>query len=75
MMNRMTPLFDTTGPPKPRRVLMHVIDAGPFLDDEDIVKFRCKCGYESERMIMKASIAKRGVPCPKCNKEASCKST
>jgi DNA-directed RNA polymerase subunit RPC12/RpoP len=62
-------LFDM--PPKPRakrRVLMHVVDAGPFNDEADMVLFECfKCGHETDWMTMRPSEAKRGIPCPNCN--------
>ena len=49
---------------QPRRVLMHVIDAGP----DDMVRMHCaKCGAETEWHRRPRAEAKRGVPCPKCN--------
>ena len=68
-MNRTKTMFDVSRPRAKSRVLMHVIDAGAYLDDKDNVKFACKCGYESEWMVMRFAEAKRGVPCPKCNAE------
>ena len=70
MAHRHQPaLFDVE--PKPRaapRKLMHVNDAGPFGEDEDMVRFLCRlCGYHSDWMTMKPSEAKRGIPCPRCN--------
>lgn len=68
----MNQLFDLGPEPKtPRakpRKLMHVIDAGPGIDNEDICKFRCRrCNYESGWITVKWSVARRGIPCPKCN--------
>lgn len=53
---------------KPRRVLMHVTDAGG-----DGVKPACRfvcarCGHDSGRLICESiRAAKRGLPCPKCS--------
>lgn len=69
-MHKQQRLFDVPAKPraKPRK-LMHVIDAGPGYDDEDLCQFKCyHCGHESEWLLYKFTEAKRGVPCPKCNK-------
>ena len=67
-------LFDVPKVSRPRRVLMHVIDAGP--DDQfddgpgvtDNVRFGCKrCGHETDWERRLRSEAKRGEPCPVCN--------
>lgn len=56
-----------------RRVLMHVIDAGPDTGpsdpgDTDLVRLGCsKCGHETCWQRMLVTEAKRGMPCPKCN--------
>jgi hypothetical protein len=55
-------------PRRPRRVLMHVVDAG-----NDCILFRChKCGHSTGWLVWDAAIggvakAKRGRPCPVCN--------
>lgn len=67
-------LFDK-GPRKrnPRRVLMHVIDAGSGSGENwDLVRYGCRCGYESEWTEERRSVARRGVPCPKCNEAKRC---
>lgn len=69
----MSQLFDL--PPKPRaapRKLMHVIDAGDdqIGESDCMAIFACKrCGYRSDWLSMRYGVAKRGVPCPKCNGE------
>jgi DNA-directed RNA polymerase subunit RPC12/RpoP len=48
---------------------MHVCDAGPCCDEADLVRFRCaRCGHESEWIEMGVAAAKRGVPCPVCDR-------
>lgn len=74
-MRQSETLFEI--PPKPRskpRKLMHVSDAGDCggcTDGETDVVFTCRrCGYESEWIRMRTvTEAKRGLPCPKCNKK------
>lgn len=64
-------LFPSIALPRaPRRVMMHVTDAGIREDGADIACFRCgKCGHEEQWIEYRSvSAAKRGVPCPKCNK-------
>lgn len=66
-------LFDLPAAPraKPRK-LMHVIDAGPGECDAakyDMVRFWCqRCGLETDWQEVLRTEAKRGVPCPNCNK-------
>ena len=60
-------------PHQPRIKRMHVIDAG-YADGYDravMVKLEChRCGYQSEWIIVESvAVAKRGLPCPHCNKE------
>ena len=54
-------------PRKPARKLMHLIDAGPGIDNKDMCRFQCKCGHESEWILCGTTEAKRGLPCPACN--------
>ena len=59
---------------RPQRRLMHVTDAGDgsSFGCETICTFRCRCGYESDWIPLKnITEAKRGLPCPACNKEKS----
>ena len=51
------------------RVLMHVYDAGDCSEGH-IVQFRCAtCGYDSGWLHTRTvTEAKRGLPCPMCNK-------
>lgn len=53
-------------PRQPRRVMMHVIDAG-----NEVAKFQCvKCMNETGWLrYSSVTEAKRGIPCPKCNEE------
>lgn len=65
-------LFNVEKPKAPRRVLMHVWDAGPDTQFEeggfDEVRFGCKrCGYETDWVRRRRSEAKCGEPCPACN--------
>lgn len=52
---------------RPRRVMMHVVDAG-----SDMVNHQCqRCGYDDGWKPTRAvSEEKRGRPCPKCNDTA-----
>lgn len=68
-------LFDKGEPPKkprrPRRVLMHVIDAGPaeWSDTHDMVRFKCpRCKRETGWHLERLASVRFGVPCPECNK-------
>jgi len=59
--------------PKPQRTprkLMHVVDAGNGPGPGRWAAFECKhCGERSEWMrIQSVTEAKRGIPCPKCNR-------
>lgn len=59
-------------PPKlkaARRVLMHVVDAGPGNGPNvDMVVLQCgRCGHTTDWHERRRSEAMRGVPCPKCN--------
>jgi len=58
---------------KKARKLMHVVDAGisDFKGECHIALFKCpRCGYESQWMCVDTiTEAKRGKPCPECNKE------
>lgn len=71
-MTRQQTLFDPAPRQKPR-VLMRVCDAGPGeRGAQHNVKFSCgKCGGMSGWLVMKMSDAKRGIPCPVCNKGES----
>ena len=54
----------------PRRVMMHVVDAGVFPDGKNCIEFECaRCGYNTGHIYDTESVApnKRGRPCPKCN--------
>lgn len=54
-----------------RRNLMRVIDAGPAEYGVDRVHLRCgRCGHDAGWVLMRRGQAKRGVPCPKCNKQS-----
>lgn len=61
-------------PRKKREILMHVYDAGDSCDGETKMAccFECsRCGHKEEWMNMRTvTEAKRGIPCPKCNKPA-----
>lgn len=68
----MTRLFPVEPEPKKPRAkplkLMHVIDAGPGIDSQDMCLFQCKrCKNKSDWMLCRVSEAKRGIPCPVCN--------
>jgi hypothetical protein len=52
-------------PRRPRRVMMHVVDAG-----DRCIHFRCAaCGHDTGWIAWDNSVrrAKRGMPCPICN--------
>lgn len=69
-------LFDKSELPRtPRRVMMHVCDAGDsgcggIEPGQQSVKYECtKCGAQSEwEYADSISAAKRGIPCEGCNK-------
>lgn len=58
---------------KPRRVIMHVVDAGGGCGIEDsgqhMVQMACsKCGYKTDWfMVQTVTEGRKGKPCPKCN--------
>ena len=64
-------LFPETKPPRqaPRK-LMHVCDAYGDGPDDNHVRFHCaRCGHESDWIDgLTVTEAKRGMPCPECNK-------
>lgn len=78
-MGTQTTLFDF--PPrkrKPRRQIMHVIDADTDCaccdaDHSHNVRFACKsCGHETGWIrVANVTEGKRGKPCPKCNMKGS----
>lgn len=58
---------------KPARVMMHVIDAGDHgcvSDDAGIAVYQCgKCGNKTDWTPFRTfTEAKRGLPCPDCNR-------
>lgn len=64
-MPRQAELFEK--PSRPRRVMMHVVDAG-----QGCAQFKCsRCGHVSGWLTVdedeSVSSLKRGRPCPKCN--------
>lgn len=76
MMNRTPDMFADLKPPRaPRRVLMHVEDAGEVHHgaETDLGKPMCTmkcmlCGAVSGWLVFDTvSEAKRGVPCETCN--------
>lgn len=62
-------LFPKDAAPRaPRKVLMHVYDAGG--EASPLVKMRCrKCGHDTGWVEMDGPVSeyKRGLPCPLCN--------
>lgn len=69
-------LFENERARQPRRVLMHVIDAGGGCGDEpgthEVVMQCGKCGYETGWITVRTvTEGRRGRPCPKCNQENS----
>jgi DNA-directed RNA polymerase subunit RPC12/RpoP len=58
-------------PPRARRVLMHVVDAGMAPNGKHIAHFVCsRCNHDGLwHYVNTVSEAKRGLPCPKCNKQ------
>lgn len=75
MTSRTAELFEK--PRRPRRVLMRVYDAGVFECDDGPgmvgpVRMKCsRCGHLTEWIDLLMSVAKRGIPCPKCSGSAS----
>lgn len=67
-MARQAEMFEKPKRPKPRR-LAHVVDAGEFPDGRRAAKFECfRCGWSEWLSITTVSEAKRGHPCPNCNR-------
>jgi len=58
-------------PRRPRRTMMHVVDAGDSCDPQSLViaKLACsECGEETDWIEFRTvTEAKRGIPCPACN--------
>lgn len=54
---------------------MHVVDAGTFPDGSRAAEFQCaRCGHASGwQRIDTVTKAKRGIPCPRCNRPAQAK--
>ena len=53
---------------RPRRVMMHHIDAGPGTGELNYGAFKCKkCGAVWESHIVTDTQLRRGIPCPVCN--------
>lgn len=64
-MARTPDMFEKL-PRRKARVLMHVADAG-----QDMIRFECYvCGHDTGWIPDEITItdAKRGIPCPECNK-------
>ena len=58
-------------PSRPRRVLMHLIDAGT-IEGQRAARFCCtRCGTETGWMPCGLTEQRRGVPCPNCNEGAA----
>jgi len=52
---------------RPRRILMHFIDAGP--GEPNWARFECKkCLFQKETHTATNADLARGIPCPHCNK-------
>lgn len=54
----------------PRRVLMHVFDAGNLAGGSKGIRFRCRaCGHDTGWIPDDCTVSqnKRGRPCPTCN--------
>jgi len=71
---RTPDMFPDLKPPRAKpRVLMHVCDAD-FCDEDPVRPELCvmkcvKCGAETDWLSFRnVSEAKRGIPCPTCNK-------
>ena len=56
-------------PRRPRRVMMHVIDAGSAPDGTDIVRLSCRiCRHDTGWVVSRTVSEERlGRPCPNCN--------
>lgn len=62
-------LFDHLPRTRKRRVMMHVVDAGP-----GAVQLKCRrCGHDTGWVLWRPELTisdyKRGLPCPNCNQE------
>lgn len=66
-------IFDDPKPRKPRRVMMHVYDAGESLEADRPfgAVLTCKrCGYKTGWLSFRTfSDTLRGLPCPQCNEQ------
>ncbi len=52
-----------------RRVIAHAIDAGHYPDGSQAAQFACRrCAWVQWMRVKNVSEAKRGYPCPNCNK-------
>lgn len=72
-MKRLQDMFAELKPPKAKpRKLMHVCDAShDDFDDKATVRLNCaRCDYITDWLAMSVTEAKRGIPCPQCNKES-----
>lgn len=70
-MTRTGQLFPLEPRPRVKPVKrMHVIDAGIREDSAEIAVFECsRCGHKTDWTEIRATTeAKRGLPCPNCNK-------
>ena len=65
---RQAALF--AAPRRPRIWRMHVADAGNGCNGDKIAEFECgRCGHRTGWIkIETVSEAKRGLPCPNCNR-------
>jgi hypothetical protein len=71
-MGRLSPSMFLFPPRRrlPRQILMHVYDAGEADGAAHIFIFKCvRCGHLTDWTAMETnSSARRGLPCPNCNK-------
>lgn len=54
---------------RPRRVMMHVVDAGNGPGSK-VIRFACgRCDHDTDWIVDERTISenRRGMPCPKCN--------
>jgi len=60
-------------PRLPKRVMMHVVDAGNFPSEESAVRLQCRsCGHETGWIPGRSvSADRRGRPCPECTDHGS----
>ncbi len=67
---RQKPLIGFEKPKRTNKKLMHAVDAGTFPDGRDCAHFICsRCGHDDGWSGVTMTVAKRGIPCPKCNGE------